>query len=349
VYRIFWAALRHNHEPSLKQLLQTGRFLHHLVVHTTAPNPTATSSPTSSSAQPASSPNARIFSPKKSTEASGSLPSPASPTSPSSGVGSLPPLVLAATAHTGHVLALGSALRLQCALLPPSAWLRTFLQSHATWRAFLSLLERTTLAQQRGRGMGFRVPGDPPPKKKVATKPNASQAAKAKKAPGENYNPLMGFGGFGSDDSDDDDDEEFLLVNSDDEKDKPSQVEEDFSDTSLIDLGSRLAKSLGFENDLMALGARLGQAQGAALTAGGGGGAGASGGAESPNAESSRKKKGKMSAKKKKKRRSKELRESLSAPGFDIGTMEENIEIEGSAEKKEEDNQSAAGGIHDWK
>ena len=368
VYRIFWAALHHNHEPSLKQLLQTGRFLHHLVVHTTAPNPTATSStnrsPTTSPAHSVTN-AAKIFSPKKeNTEpgissaaaASGSgsgFPSPVSPSTPSSsGVGnssssgsSPSPLVLAMTAHTGHALVLGSALRLQCALLPPSAWLRSFLQSHATWRAFLPLLERTTLLQQRGRGMGFRVPGDPPAKKKVVNKPNPSSASspssKAKKAPGENYNPLMGFSGFNSDD-DSDDDEEILLANSDDDKDDSAQAQEDFSDTSLIDLGSRLAKSLGFENDPIEIGANLsGQAPGAASTACGGG-------AGSPNSESGRKKKGKVSAKKKKKRRSKELRESFSAPGFDVGANEVDTE-EGSTEKKEADNGKGMEGVGDWK
>jgi hypothetical protein len=315
MYRVFWAALRSNHEPSLKQLLQTGRFLHHLVHHTTTTPTPAAASPagTEGGAPAATAPPS---------------PGPAAPSGLSggngggNGGGGGRHLALAATAHTGHALALGSALRLQCATLPPRAWLRGFLQNHATWHAFLPLLEQATVARQRGRGMGLRVPGDPPaPKKKAAATQGAAAAAKGSKAPGANYNPMMGFGGFDSDDDSDGDDDDFLLTDDDDD-DHHHQASAAADagaadagadlDTRLIDLGSRLAKSLGFDDD----------AAPHAPAAGHGAAALAAAGCGSPCFDGGRAKKGKGSAKKKKKRRSKGLRESLSAPGFDVGVEE---------------------------
>ncbi|RHY05562.1 hypothetical protein DYB25_013693, partial [Aphanomyces astaci] len=46
----------------------------------------------------------------------------------------------------GYILQACNAIRLQAATLPPDAFLRSFLQSHATWRSFESELCATTQA-----------------------------------------------------------------------------------------------------------------------------------------------------------------------------------------------------------
>ena len=59
--------------------------------------------------------------------------------------------------NVGCILRLCNAIRLQAATLPPSAFLRNFLQSHASWRKFLPVLEDVTIKQQC-HGLGFGVP-----------------------------------------------------------------------------------------------------------------------------------------------------------------------------------------------
>lgn len=118
---------RSNHEASLKELLQRCRFVAHLIAENTEPAPTA---------------------------------GPASPTGSGGGGGAGggggPELVIRTTSTTGHMLRFCNAIRLQAALLPPSAFLRQFLQSHATWRQMLPDLLAVT-ARQNMKRMGFAV------------------------------------------------------------------------------------------------------------------------------------------------------------------------------------------------
>lgn len=57
----------------------------------------------------------------------------------------------------GAAFRLLNAIRLQVETLPPSAFLRSFLQSHETWRKFLPTLKERTIQQQHF-GLGFTVP-----------------------------------------------------------------------------------------------------------------------------------------------------------------------------------------------
>jgi hypothetical protein len=85
--------------------------------------------------------------------------------------------------NRGYVLQLCNAIRLQAGTLPPSAWLRTFLKSHDSWRKFLGQLREATereqqvglgivvpsakrlggMMMQQELGFGLGVGGDPPP------------------------------------------------------------------------------------------------------------------------------------------------------------------------------------------
>uniref|UniRef100_A0A7S2SV84 Uncharacterized protein n=1 Tax=Rhizochromulina marina TaxID=1034831 RepID=A0A7S2SV84_9STRA len=111
-YRILFAALRSNHEASLKELLQKCRFIAHLISRTSE----APTGPTSDGVE----------------------------------------LVIRRTNATGHMLRFCNAIRLQAALLPPSAFLRQFLQSHSTWRQLLPDLLAVT-ARQSQKGLGIAV------------------------------------------------------------------------------------------------------------------------------------------------------------------------------------------------
>ncbi|KAF0694247.1 Aste57867_14863 [Aphanomyces stellatus] len=57
----------------------------------------------------------------------------------------------------GYILQCCNAIRLQAATLPPDAFLRSFLQSHATWRSFEHELRDTTCASVV-KGLGIPVP-----------------------------------------------------------------------------------------------------------------------------------------------------------------------------------------------
>ncbi|KAG9403406.1 hypothetical protein AC1031_006051 [Aphanomyces cochlioides] len=57
----------------------------------------------------------------------------------------------------GYILQICNSIRLQAATLPPDSFLRTFLQSHATWRSFEAELRETTSAAVV-KGMGIPVP-----------------------------------------------------------------------------------------------------------------------------------------------------------------------------------------------
>ena len=114
---------RSNHEASLKELLQRCRFIAHLISQNTEPAPPGTDF-----------------------------------NSPPGGSGA-PELVIRNTSTTGHMLRFCNAIRLQAALLSPSAFLRQFLQSHATWRQVLPDLLAVT-ARQSEKRMGFAIRQD---------------------------------------------------------------------------------------------------------------------------------------------------------------------------------------------
>jgi len=59
--------------------------------------------------------------------------------------------------NRGFILQLCNVLRLQAATLPPSSWLRSFLQSHDPWRKFLPQLRSITEKEQEV-GLGIAVP-----------------------------------------------------------------------------------------------------------------------------------------------------------------------------------------------
>ena len=159
MYRIFFVALRAQHEASLRALLQHAKFVQHLVEHTT----TAAEPPASGPAATSGAENASSKSPAKASGA-GSGGGPAAAAAAAAGAAGSS-LAFAVTPLTGQVLAFASALRLEASALPPSSWLRIFLQNHVTWRRFLPVLEAATLARERARGFGLRVPGEAPPRK----------------------------------------------------------------------------------------------------------------------------------------------------------------------------------------
>ena len=72
------------------------------------------------------------------------------------------PFPLATTAfpqsagNRGYVLQLCNAIRLQADTMPPTEFLRTYLNSHEQWRNFVGILREATLEQQTP-GLGFEV------------------------------------------------------------------------------------------------------------------------------------------------------------------------------------------------
>lgn len=72
------------------------------------------------------------------------------------------PLPLATTnfcqsaGNRGYVLQLCNAIRLQADTMPPTEFLRTYLNSHEQWRNFVGILREATLEQQTP-GLGFEV------------------------------------------------------------------------------------------------------------------------------------------------------------------------------------------------
>lgn len=58
--------------------------------------------------------------------------------------------------NRGYVLQLCNAIRLQADTMPPTEFLRTYLNSHEQWRNFLGSLREATLEQQTP-GLGFEV------------------------------------------------------------------------------------------------------------------------------------------------------------------------------------------------
>lgn len=58
--------------------------------------------------------------------------------------------------NRGYVLQLCNAIRLQADTLPPTDFLRNYLNSHEQWRNFLGTLREVTLQQQQ-LGLGFEV------------------------------------------------------------------------------------------------------------------------------------------------------------------------------------------------
>lgn len=59
--------------------------------------------------------------------------------------------------NRGFIIQLCNVIRLQAGTLPPSAFLRTFIQSHDTWRKFLPVLREVSENEQK-HGMGLAVP-----------------------------------------------------------------------------------------------------------------------------------------------------------------------------------------------
>ncbi|RLO09491.1 hypothetical protein DYB28_004467, partial [Aphanomyces astaci] len=81
----------------------------------------------------------------------------------------------------GYILQACNAIRLQAATLPPDAFLRSFLQSHATWRSFESELCATTQASVvKGLGIPYEAPetssGEKKKKKKKSAKKKATSS-----------------------------------------------------------------------------------------------------------------------------------------------------------------------------
>lgn len=63
---------------------------------------------------------------------------------------------LQSAGNRGYVLQLCNAIRLQADTMPPTEFLRTYLNSHEQWRNFLGDLREATL-QQQTPGLGFEV------------------------------------------------------------------------------------------------------------------------------------------------------------------------------------------------
>ncbi len=63
---------------------------------------------------------------------------------------------LQSAGNRGYVLQLCNAIRLQADTMPPTEFLRAYLNSHEQWRNFLGDLREATL-QQQTPGLGFEV------------------------------------------------------------------------------------------------------------------------------------------------------------------------------------------------
>jgi hypothetical protein len=135
-----------------------------------------------------------------------------------------------------YVIQCFNFLRLHASSLPPDAFVRSFLQNHATWRAFEPTLLQVT-SQLVIKGLGLSVPANPATKLQHQQSHQHSHSQKDRSSPSS---ITMSY--------------ESLFPNSNDAHDEPSSSSSSSSCAghrrALIDLGSAFARQLGFWDDV---------------------------------------------------------------------------------------------------